>query len=421
MGSNSNNRQIVFEDIDGREPPVTTTEKNFSMVYLLVGIAFPVSAWLSFYSIYHRPCIRYRPWIAFPLSVAFYVSIITAMLVYSVYVCKKQGLMPLFRLGPLKKFLKELLHSILLLLLLLFILGITRIFLTLVFQVEVKSPEKWDLVRYAPNSVALFSLLLLGFSFMPIVEEVYFRGFLYNALKSRFTIPIALVIQALVFSSIHGYDLANSFLIFIIGIILAVVYEIKKNLLSPVLMHSMKNAIVLIPVLVLIGMNHHTPSKTWSQAATEPDWLDLSTFEDIDRQENGLHQWQYAIDTWGSVGARRWKREVKAFEAVCYFFPEDREACAKARLGIVVVYSTYLMDYRRAIFQVQQLLQEYTDQREACAEALSRMGWSYYMLRDFNNSRQSFDKVIAEFKECENAFVSAQQGIEWLNSVQPKL
>ncbi len=183
-------------------------------------------------------------------------------------------------------------------------------------------------------------------------------------------------------------------------------------------MHFMINAIVLIPVLVLIGMNLHTPAKTWSQAATEPDWLDLSTFDDIDRKENGLQQKQYAIDTWGSMGARRWKREVKAFEAVCYFYPEDREACAKARLGIVVVYSTYLMDYRRAVVQAQQLLQEYADQKEVCAEALSRMGWSYYMIRDFNNSRQSFDRVVAEFKEYEYAFVSAQQGIEWLNSVQ---
>jgi membrane protease YdiL (CAAX protease family) len=420
MVPNSNNQQIVFEDIHGCEPPVTTTEKKFSIIYLLVGIAFPVSAWLSFYSIYNWPYFRYRPWIAFPVSVALYISIIAAMLVYSLYVCKKQGLVPLFRIGPLKKFLKELIHSILLLLLLFCILWITQIFLTLVFQVEIKSPEKWALVRYAPSSFALFSFLVLGFSFIPIVEEVYYRGFLYNALKSRFTFPIALVIQALVFSSIHGYDLVNSFLIFIIGIVLAIVYEIKKNLLSPVLMHSMTNAILLIPILVLIGMNFHTPAKTWSQAATDPDWLDLSTFEDIDRKENGLQQWQYAIDTWGSMGARRWKREAKAFEAVCYLFPEDREACAKARLSIVFIYSTYLRDHRRAIVQAQQLLQEYSDQKEVCAEALSRMGWSYYMLRDFNNSRQSFDRVIAEFKEYEYDFVSAQQGIEWLNSVQSK-
>lgn len=418
MVPNSNNQQIVFEDTHGCEPPVTATEKRFSIIYLLVGIAFPVCAWLSFYSIYHRPYLRYRPWITFPLSVTFYISIITAMLVYSVCVCKKQGLVPLFRLRPLKKFLKELIHSVLLLLLLLFILGITRIFLTLVFQVEVKGPEKWALVNYAPNSVALLSFLVLGFSFIPIVEEVYFRGFIYNALKSRLNIPVALVIQALVFSIFHGYDLANSFHIFIVGIVLGIVYEIKKNLLSPALMHFMINAIVLIPVLVLIGMNLHTPAKTWSQAATEPDWLDLSTFDDIDRKENGLQQRQYAIDTWGSMGARRWKREIKAFEAVCCFYPEDREACARARLGVVVVYSTYLMDYRRAVVQAQQLLQEYADQKEACAEALSRMGWSYYMLRDFNNSRQSFDRVIAEFKEYEHAFVSAQQGIEWLNSVQ---
>jgi membrane protease YdiL (CAAX protease family) len=417
MEPNSNNQQIVFEDIHGCEPPVTTTEKKFSIIYLLVGIAFPVSAWLSYYSIDHWPYFRYRPWIAFPVSVAFYISIIIVMLVYSVYVCKKQGLVLLFGLRPLRKFLKELIHSILLLLLLFFILWIVRIFLTVVFQVEIKSPEKWALVRYAPNSFALLSLLVLGFSFIPIVEEVYYRGFIYKALKSRFSIPIALILQALVFTFVHGYDLVNSFLIFIVGAVLAIVYEIKKNLLTPVLMHSMTNAISLIPILVLIGMNLHTPAKTWSQAATDPDWLDLSTFEDIHRLENGLQQWQYAIETWGSMGSRQWKREAKAFEAVCHWFPEDRQACAKARLGIVVIYSTYLRDYRRAIVQAQQLLQEYTDQREACAEALSRMGWSYYMLRDFNNSRKSFDRVIAEFEEYEYAFISAQQGIEWLNSL----
>jgi len=183
-------------------------------------------------------------------------------------------------------------------------------------------------------------------------------------------------------------------------------------------MHCTINVIWIIPLILLIAANLHTPAASWSQAAEPPKWLDLSTFEDIERRDDGKEQRQYAIDTWGSLGSRHWKRELKAFEAVCHWFPDDRTACARARLGIVLIYNSYLRDYRRAILHARRLLDEYPEQKEQCAGALANIGWSFWMLRDFPKSREAYETVIADFEEFEYFHFEARQGIQWLDELQ---
>jgi membrane protease YdiL (CAAX protease family) len=411
---------MVFEDVRVNESANCFMKRKWFIMHLLVGIAFPIFAWILIYSLSHWSYIRLRPWIAAPLFLTVYISTYIGVLFYYVFIYRKYGLLTLFQVRPLKKLFKELIHSVLLLLLLGFILWLIDKMLAVTFNVEVQIPEKWAWVSYAPNSILLLLFLFLGFTLIPIGEEIYFRGFVYNVLKMRLPILIALVIQALVFTTIHGYNLINSFRIFVIGIFFAIVYEMKRNLLAPTLMHCIINAMWCIPLLILIVVNLHTPAPNWSQAANLPNWLDISTFEDVEHKENGLQQWQYAVDTWGSLGSRQWKREVKAFEAVCHWFPQDGTACAKARLGIVHIYCDYLKDYRRAVLQADHLLQEYPDQREQCAWALYKMGLSYYMLKDFHNSRKALSRVVAEFKEHEDALSYSQQVIEKLDALEKK-
>jgi hypothetical protein len=306
----------------------------------------------------------------------------------------------------------------------LFILGVllwlVSALIEVLLEAEIQPPEVWDRLGYAPNSILLLSLLIFGCTVMPAIEEIYFRGFLYNALKTRVRLWMALVVQALVFAGIHRYDIAGSILVFLTGIAFAVAYEKRKNLLTPTLMHCITNAIALGPLFVLCTMNLHSPAKDWFEAMSDPKWLDISTFERVEHKADGLEQWQYAIDTWGSLGSRQWKHEVKAFEAVCHWFPEDRVACAKARLSIVWIYGMYLKDYRRAVLHADRLLSEYPEQREPCAGGLAEMGWSHYMLKDFVSARKAFDKVITDFGEYDDSVSSARQGIEWLNALEQK-
>jgi phage terminase large subunit-like protein len=47
-------------------------------------------------------------------------------------------------------------------------------------------------------------------------------------------------------------------------------------------------------------------------------------------------------------------------------------------------------------------------------------GWAYYLLKDFERSRESFQALPVEFKEFQEDCDSARKGIRWLNTLQKK-
>jgi len=273
-------------------------------------------------------------------------------------------------------------------------------------------------LRDAPNDARLYLLLVPMFTIGPVAEELLFRGLLYNALRRRMVPLIAVVLQSLVFVLVH-YNMPETnviylLAIFISGVVLAGVYEWRKTIWSPIALHVLMNFAFAGPVIVLMILNSHTPAKTWQQAEFSPDWLETD-FTGIDKMATGEEQRLYAINTWGSRGLRMWKKEIQAFQAVCKWFPDDRQACAKAREGIAKIYEYYLRDLRRAVVESDRILSEYRDQPEVCANVLITRGWSYYNLGEFDMSRASFREVIDSYSSYEWALQSATEGFKVLD------
>ncbi|MEA4962651.1 CPBP family intramembrane glutamic endopeptidase [Lutispora sp.] len=77
--------------------------------------------------------------------------------------------------------------------------------------------------------------------FKPFIEELFFRGFLYNFYKKK-GILIALIISSVLFSVLH-FDLYRIIIIFIIGVFLVLLYEITECFWISVLVHGSINAI----------------------------------------------------------------------------------------------------------------------------------------------------------------------------------
>lgn len=75
----------------------------------------------------------------------------------------------------------------------------------------------------------------------PILEEMLYRGIVYNRLKRSGRMGMAIVISGLVFGLIH-FNLVQFLYAGLIGIFLAVVYETEGTLLVPVLAHAAANA-----------------------------------------------------------------------------------------------------------------------------------------------------------------------------------
>lgn len=78
----------------------------------------------------------------------------------------------------------------------------------------------------------------------PILEEIFFRGFLYPALKKRWGMNAALVLSAALFSSIHQNVFA--FLpVFVLGLVLGYLYEERGNLMPSIFLHVIHNSIFI--------------------------------------------------------------------------------------------------------------------------------------------------------------------------------
>ena len=77
-------------------------------------------------------------------------------------------------------------------------------------------------------------------AFSPIAEEIFFRGFLYAALRRQMRAPLAVVLSAMAFALIHpfGEPMIGAL---ILGIVVATVYEYSGSLLAPIMTHMALN------------------------------------------------------------------------------------------------------------------------------------------------------------------------------------
>lgn len=89
-------------------------------------------------------------------------------------------------------------------------------------------------------------IMLTGFAAAvaaPVVEEIFFRGFLYRSLRNRFGIASASIIAGVMFGAIHTqYPLIVRPELAFFGVIAALLYERTGSLLPGIAMHSFIDA-----------------------------------------------------------------------------------------------------------------------------------------------------------------------------------
>ncbi|MCX5657178.1 MAG: type II CAAX endopeptidase family protein [Candidatus Omnitrophica bacterium] len=94
-----------------------------------------------------------------------------------------------------------------------------------------------------PKSLIIFFSFFVSL-FAPIVEEIFFRGFFYSALRAR-TGPLrAAFFVSFIFALLH-MNMTGFFPIFILGLLLAYLYEKTDSLIAPITVHILHNSIVL--------------------------------------------------------------------------------------------------------------------------------------------------------------------------------
>ena len=119
--------------------------------------------------------------------------------------------------------------------------------LSLLFFSEHSSQEVVQVLKvssFDKQWVIILSALVAA----PIVEEFFFRKFLYRVLKFNFGILLAALVSSTVFALIH-FTVSSFFVLLVLGLFLCYTYEKYGILAAPILSHSLFNLLMIISIL----------------------------------------------------------------------------------------------------------------------------------------------------------------------------
>ena len=107
-------------------------------------------------------------------------------------------------------------------------------------------PERLPAGLAGDGAYILVSALALG-GWVPFVEEVFFRGFLFAGLSARYGLYVGVAVSAATFALVH-FSLATIIPIFVTGILFALVYHATRSVWIPAAAHSAQNLLALLAI-----------------------------------------------------------------------------------------------------------------------------------------------------------------------------
>ncbi len=119
-----------------------------------------------------------------------------------------------------------------------------------------------SVISSGAEGVSHFSLLFLIITLIMvpiqcITEEFVFRGFLMHTFGSWFKIPVlAIIIQAIIFAAVHGYNSLGIFEVFVSGLIMGVLTWKTNGIEVSSALHTANN--LTIALFVMFGLQSTT-------------------------------------------------------------------------------------------------------------------------------------------------------------------
>lgn len=109
------------------------------------------------------------------------------------------------------------------------------------------------------DRTSVYAMLVFAVAFAPIAEETFFRGFLYNAFRARMPVVVAVLLQSFIFGFGHFFGTTHAIVATGLGLIMTLVYEWRKTLLAPILVHMGNNFFASLGVLILMAQHANGP------------------------------------------------------------------------------------------------------------------------------------------------------------------
>jgi membrane protease YdiL (CAAX protease family) len=100
------------------------------------------------------------------------------------------------------------------------------------------------------NGASPWLIFLTGIVIAPLVEEIFFRGFLYTGLREKVGWISAALISSALFAVVHFQPISMP-PIFLLGLVFAYLYERTKSIWPAVIMHFATNTLSLAAAYML--------------------------------------------------------------------------------------------------------------------------------------------------------------------------
>jgi len=138
---------------------------------------------------------------------------------------------------------KVLLNSIIGVLILVPILALTS--LLSVFMEEMGGGEPPTLVGGVDGTADIIYMGIAIVIIAPFIEELLFRGYLFDQIRKKASPMVAILSTALLFALVH-FSIATMIPIFIMGVIMGVLRERTGSIIPSLLFHSLNNLFALV-------------------------------------------------------------------------------------------------------------------------------------------------------------------------------
>jgi membrane protease YdiL (CAAX protease family) len=122
-------------------------------------------------------------------------------------------------------------------------------------------PKELPIDKFFQTPAEAWALGILSITLAPLMEELFFRGFLYPVLARSLGLPVSVFLTALGFALLHGAQLMFSWgpvlVIFLVGLVLTMVRAKTNSVAAGVLIHMAYNATITVAMFVATdGFRH---------------------------------------------------------------------------------------------------------------------------------------------------------------------
>jgi membrane protease YdiL (CAAX protease family) len=122
-------------------------------------------------------------------------------------------------------------------------------------------PKELPIDTFFRTPAEAWALGILSITLAPLMEELFFRGFLYPVFARRLGLPVAIFLTALAFALLHGAQLGFAWgpvlVIFLVGVVLTLVRAKRNSVAAGVVIHMAYNATITLAMFAVTdGFRH---------------------------------------------------------------------------------------------------------------------------------------------------------------------